>query len=504
MNPMHTTEQKFGITYKKQENFSEWYSQILLQGNMMDYYDVSGCIIMKPSSMFIWNQIKDFFNKKIADLNVDECYFPMLLTKDSIEKEKQHLENFSPELAWITKCGDSNIDSPVAVRPTSEAIMYPYFAKWIRSYRDLPLKMNQWCSVLRWEVKSTLPFIRGREFLWQEGHTVHLTKEESDAEVKTILDFYSQIYTDLLAVPVIPGIKSENEKFGGALYTRTLETFISETGKGIQAATSHSLGTNFSKIFEVSVEANVNGGVSKTYVHQNSWGLTTRAIGIALMLHSDDKGCVLPPKICKEQIVIVPCGISPKTDVEKVKEFNLYVENIINDIKSEGLRVVFDNRDNYLPGYKFNYWEIQGVPIRLEVGLRDMDKNEVMLVRRMDSKKSSIPSLGIGKFLKNELNQIHNEMYEKAKNILQSKIHEINNKDDFLKILNNKCIPKGKWCAEISCEESIKKFSTEKDESGNVISSGAKSLCLLEEVKDGKCFVCDSNAKFYAIFGRTY
>ncbi|RVD93367.1 prolyl-tRNA synthetase [Tubulinosema ratisbonensis] len=501
---MHATDQKFGITVKKETNFSEWYSQILLQGNMMDYYDVSGCYIMKPSSMFIWNKIKEFFNEKICELGVQECYFPMLLTKDSLEKEKGHLENFSPELAWITKCGEENIDVPVAVRPTSEAIMYPYFAKWIRSHRDLPLKLNQWCSVLRWEVKSTLPFIRGREFLWQEGHTVHLTKEESDKEVKIILDFYTEIYTELLAVPVIQGIKSENEKFGGASYTRTIETFISDTGKGIQAATSHSLGTNFSKMFEISVQANTEGKIERTFVYQNSWGITTRSIGIALMIHSDNKGCVLPPKICKEQIVIVPCGISDKIDLNQKNAFEIYVNEIINELKSEGLRVHYDNRENYSPGYKFNYWEIQGVPIRLEIGLRDFNKNEVVLVRRLDGKKRPVKNENLGKLLQSEINLIHQEMYNKAKENLENKLVEVKNIKEFNKFLNKKMIPKALWCGLIECEENIKKFSTERNKDGSVSISGAKSLCIMNEVEDGKCFLCENLAKFLAIFGRTY
>lgn len=492
-------KQKFGISFKKEENFPDWYSQVLLQGNMHDYYDIKGCFILRPQSMFIWNEIRKYFTSEIEKLGVQECYFPLLITKSAIEKEKKHIENFAPELAWITKAGETELNEPVAIRPTSETVMYPSFAKWIRSHRDLPLRLNQWCNVLRWEVKSTLPFIRGREFLWQEGHSAFLTKKEAEEEVLDILNLYEKIYVDLLAVPVLRGIKSENEKFGGADYSRSVESFIPETGRGIQAATSHYLGQNFSKMFEIRVE---DGNGNLSLVHQNSWGLTTRSIGIAVMIHSDNSGLVLPPRVSMYQVVIVPCGMSSKQTDEERERLKNYIEKVKNELK--GIRVHLDDRENYLPGFKFNYWELQGVPLRMEVGFRDLEKEIVTIVRRIDRKKIQIKIDVLNETIKRELDQIHNEMYENAKTKLYESIVEIKNIEELNIALSKKKIGKGYWCGKPECEENIKAMSTVK-ENDVVLHTGAKSMCVLENHKNGqKCFGCDEIVECIAVFGRTY
>lgn len=297
---------QIAIGVKKEVDFPGWYTNVLLKADMLDYYSVSGCYILKPWSYSIWEEIQTWFNTQIKELGVQNSYFPMFVSQSVLEREKDHIEGFSPEVAWVTRAGNSDLEEPIAIRPTSETAMYPYYAKWIRSHRDLPLKLNQWNSVVRWEFKNPQPFLRTREFLWQEGHTAFLTKAEADAEVRQILDLYRQVYEDLLAVPVIPGIKSEKEKFAGGLYTTTLEGFIPTSGRGIQAATSHCLGQNFSRpeMFNIFVEDPVDK--SKSYVWQNSWGLSTRTIGVMVMVHGDNQGLVLPPRVASIQVIVVP------------------------------------------------------------------------------------------------------------------------------------------------------------------------------------------------------
>ena len=295
-------ETKLGMHVGINEDFGAWYSQVVVEAELIDYYDISGCYILRPYAFTQWEFIHEFFNKEIKKLGVQNAYFPMFVSQSRLEAEKDHIEDFSPEVAWVTRSGDSELECPIAVRPTSETVMYPHYANWIRSHRDLPLLLNQWCNVVRWEFKHPTPFIRSREFLWQEGHTAHATKKACDEEVRTILDLYRQVYEDMLAVPVIPGVKSEKEKFAGGLYTTTVEAFVPQTGRGIQGATSHCLGQNFAKMFDITFE-NEKGG--RSMVWQNSWGMTTRMLGVCYMVHGDDVGLRLPPKIAPIQVVIV-------------------------------------------------------------------------------------------------------------------------------------------------------------------------------------------------------
>lgn len=322
---------------------------------MLDYYSVSGCYILKPWSYTIWESIQEWFNSKIKEMGVENAYFPMFVSSKVLEREKDHIEGFSPEVAWVTRAGQSELEEPIAIRPTSETAMYPYYAKWIKSHRDLPLKLNQWNSVVRWEFKNPQPFLRTREFLWQEGHTAHLRKQEADVEVREILDLYRRVYEELLAVPVIPGIKSEKEKFAGGLYTTTIEGFIPTTGRGIQAATSHCLGQNFSRpeMFNIVVEDPDKDG-EKLFAWQNSWGLSTRTIGVMVMIHGDNQGLILPPRVAGIQVVIVPCGVSAKTNK---KELYDACDDLAKRLKKAGIRAKSDLREGYTPGYKFNDWE---------------------------------------------------------------------------------------------------------------------------------------------------
>lgn len=490
-----TPAPEFGLTYKKDQDFSQWYQQLVIKSELLEYYDIKGCFIMRPWSYNIWNVVKTYFTERIVEKGVEECYFPLLVTKSAMDKEKDFIESFAPELAWITKCGENDIE-PVAIRPTSEAVMYPYFKKWLFSHRDLPLKLNQWCNVLRWEVKSTFPFIRGREFLWQEGHSAFHTKEEAETEVRDILDTYADVYEKFLAVPVIKGRKTENEKFGGADYTTTIETLIPTSGKAIQAATSHHLGQNFSKMYDVKINDHKN---EESFVYQNSWGLTTRCIGIATMIHSDDIGLILPPKVCRYQVVIVPCG---SINEETAK----YIADIQEDLKKSGIRVFLDDKTNVQPGFKFNHWELKGVPLRMEIGKRDCKNGTVVVAIRKDFKKETVESQNIGVSVLKKLEQIQNEMYQKAKKELERRTKTAETWTDFEKELANKNIVKIPFCGEIKCEETIKKDTMViKDEIVEV--QGAKSLCVpFENNPSGSfsCLKCSKACDKYTLFGRSY
>ncbi|KAG5859579.1 prolyl-tRNA synthetase [Encephalitozoon hellem] len=500
------TKQKFGLTTKREEDFSEWYVQVITKGELLDYYEIKGCYVMRPQGQFVWKCIQKWFTEKIEEMGVQECYFPMLIPKSMLEKEKSHIENFSPEVAWITKCGNEVLEDPVAIRPTSETIIYPSFSKWIRSHRDLPLKINQWCSVLRWELHGTLPFIRGKEFLWQEGHTAFLTKEESDKEVFAILDLYSRIYSELLAVPVIKGRKTESEKFGGADYTTSIEAFIPGTGRGVQAATSHSLGQNFSRMFDVKADTE-EGSENSSFVYQNSWGITTRSIGIAVMIHSDNLGLVLPPRVAMTQVVIVPCGITSSSSKDDTERLKVYIDKIQGQLRSSGIRVHVDDRSNVTAGFKFNHWEIRGVPLRLEVGFKDMANSEACLVRRDTRAKRQISVEGIGQTIEEEINTMHADMLAKATVERDSRISYVKDFEEFISALDNKNIIMAPWCGVDECEATIKSRSTKFGPNGGVVSTGAKTLCIPYNSKpcNGlECINCGRQAIHYTLFGRCY
>ncbi|XP_003367590.1 proline--tRNA ligase, partial [Trichinella spiralis] len=308
---------RLGLETTKEGNFSEWYSQVITKAEMIEYYDISGCYIIRPWAFAIWEAIQAWLDRQIKLMDVANCYFPMFVSQAALEREKSHVKGFSPEVAWVTKSGQSEMSEPVAIRPTSETVMYSSFSKWIQSHRDLPLKINQWCNIVRWEFKHPTPFLRSREFLWQEGHTAHANKDDAVKEVHDILDLYARVYEELLAVPVIKGRKTDKEKFAGADFTTTIEAYIPTSGRGIQAATSHHLGQNFSKMFDIVYEHPETQ--KKENVYQNSWGLTTRSIGVFTMIHSDNQGLVLPPAVAKVQVVIIPCGITSSLDKSVVK-----------------------------------------------------------------------------------------------------------------------------------------------------------------------------------------
>lgn len=431
---------------------------------------------------------------------MQNAYFPLFITEDVLMTEKEHVEGFAPEVAWVTKSGSSEMDRPIAIRPTSETVMYPYYAQWIRSHRDLPLRLNQWTNVVRWEFKHPTPFIRSREFLWQEGHTCFATKEEADDEVYTVLDLYRRVYEELLAVPVIKGIKSSKEKFAGALYTTTVEAFIPHTGRGIQGATSHCLGQNFSKMFKIEFETDSK---EKTRANpwQNSWGMTTRTIGVMVMTHGDDKGIVLPPRVAQVQTVVIPIPNS-KLPEEAVAAMATKATELHDALAAAGVKVKMDDRDNYTPGWKYNYWELRGVPLRVELGPKDMEKEVVMVARRDTGAKEIVPWADVATRVPQLLEEIQRDMLAAAKSRFDACVEKATNWDDFMAALNRKHMVLAPWADEEEVEEDVKRRSASKD------AMGAKTLCIpLEqpELPEGAvCFASGKPAKNWALWGRSY
>lgn len=502
---------RLGLEAKKSENLSDWYSQVITKGELIEYYDVSGCYIFRPWSFAIWEEIRNWFDNEIKKLGVQNCYFPMFVSKSVLEKEKTHIADFAPEVAWVTKSGNSEMAEPIAVRPTSETVMYPAYAKWIQSYRDLPIKLNQWNNVVRWEFKHPQPFLRTREFLWQEGHTAYADKEEACEEVGVILDLYARVYTDLLAIPVIKGKKTEKEKFAGGEYTYTVEAFISASGRGIQGATSHHLGQNFSKMFDIVYEDPETQ--EKKYVYQNSWGFTTRTIGVLIMVHADDQGLVLPPRVASIQIIIIPCGITAGLSESARKQLQDSCNNLEADLTRSNLKVKGDYRANYSPGWKFNHWELKGVPIRIELGPKDIEKDQIVVVRRDTGEKLFIPRKEAVQKLSQLLDTVQKDLYEKACKELESHKVLLANWSDFTPHLDKKNIILAPFCGNIDCEDKIKADSTRDDDGvdSGAPSMGAKSLCIpLDQPTDikptDKCIHpdCKNKPKFYALFGRSY
>ncbi|KIM85742.1 hypothetical protein PILCRDRAFT_65955 [Piloderma croceum F 1598] len=505
------------VGVKKEVDFAAWYTNVLIKADMLDYYSVSGCYILKPWSYSIWEEIQDWFNKKIKEMDVQNSYFPMFVSAKVLEREKDHIEGFSPEVAWVTKAGNSDLEEPIAIRPTSETAMYPYYAKWIKSHRDLPLKLNQWNNVVRWEFKNPQPFLRTREFLWQEGHTAHLTKNEADIEVREILELYRRVYEELLAVPVIPGIKSEKEKFAGGLYTTTVEGFIPTSGRGIQGGTSHCLGQNFSRpeMFNIVVEdPNDPTGQGKTYVWQNSWGLSTRTIGVMVMVHGDNQGLVLPPRVASIQVIVVPCGITAKTTDEDRATINNACNELAKTLKQASIRAKADVRDGYTPGWKFNEWEQKGVPLRLEIGPLDLAKKQTLTVRRDTGAKAPESLTDIVASVSKLLETIQNDMFTRARDAYHSRLIEVTRWEDVVPNLDNKCVVVIPWCEVEECEDDIKERSGRASEPQDerAPSAGAKSLAIPFDqsrwtpIEPGKtkCPACGRDAKRWTMFGRSY
>lgn len=501
---------RLGLEVKKEDNLADWYSQVITKAEMIEYYDVSGCYVLRPWSYGIWERIQRWFDDEIKKIGFENCYFPMFVSKAALMTEKEHIDDFAPEVAWVTRSGQTDLAEPIAVRPTSETVMYPSYAKWVQSHRDLPIKLNQWCNVVRWEFKHPQPFLRTREFLWQEGHSAHATYEEAEKEVYYILDRYAHIYEHLLAVPVIKGRKTQKEKFAGADFTTTVEAYISASGRGIQAATSHHLGQNFSKMFDISFEDPDTH--EQQFAYQNSWGLTTRSLGIIVMVHGDNKGLVLPPRIAHIQAVIVPCGITAQLSADDRKQLIDRCEELCTSLKSAGILVKGDFRDNYSPGWKFNYWELKGVPVRIELGPRDVSKGEMVMVRRDTGDKVTVRLDDAVDSIRKLLEDIHEAMFAKAKKEFDENLATCFDFDDFCSKLDKKKLVLAPFCGDIPCEDNIKKLSARDVvvEEG-AAAMGAKGLCipfnqLAKITETDKCIgpECTKKPTFYTLFGRSY
>uniref|UniRef100_A0A7S1M0C4 proline--tRNA ligase n=1 Tax=Neobodo designis TaxID=312471 RepID=A0A7S1M0C4_NEODS len=510
---------KLGVGVGKLEDFPEWYSQVITKGEMVEYYDVSGCYILRPWAFAIWENIQAFFDREIKLLGVENCSFPMFVSKGALEREKDHVEGFAPEVAWVTKAGKDDLAEPVALRPTSETVMYPSFAKWIRSHRDLPLKINQWCNVIRWEFSHPTPFIRTREFLWQEGHSAFATRDEAVLEVRDILDLYRRVYEEMLAVPCVPGVKTDKERFAGADFTTSVETYIDAVGRGCQGATSHHLGQNFSKMFGIEYEDPDKGDGSKTHPYQNSWGLSTRTIGVMVMVHGDDKGLVLPPRVAQVQAVIVLVGITVNTSAEERKGLVDAATALERQLRKAGVRAKADTRDNYSPGWKFNHWEVKGVPLRIELGPNELASKTLAGVVRHDGSKCAI-ALGddTGALVQAKLDEIHNGMLAKATAVRDERQKTCTKWAEFVPHLNQKHTLLAPWCGSMACEDAIKKDSAEESkaltegarEDERAPSMGAKSLNIPDrqpELPAGTCCVrkgCPAPAVKWVLWGRSY
>ena len=470
-----------------------------MESELISYYAVSGCYILRPWAYNIWDSIKNWFDGEIKKLGVENCYFPLFIPEEYLLKEKDHVEGFAPEVAWVTRSGNSDLEKPIAIRPTSETAMYKTYSSWIRSHRDLPLRLNQWANVVRWEFKNPTPFIRSREFLWQEGHTVFASLQEAEEEVYDILELYRQVYEDLLAVPVIKGMKSENEKFAGALFTTSVEAFIPTNGRGVQGATSHCLGQNFSKMFDIQYETEEEG--KKDFAWQNSWGLTTRTIGVMIMTHGDDKGLVLPPKVAHVQAVVIPIPNSKMSDEEKAV-MTCKCDEMLHSLKAMGIRTTSDKRDNYTPGWKYNYWELRGVPLRIELGPKDMANEVCVIARRDTGAKEVVPWSNLVSRVAELLDQVQKDLYSKAKETFSGCLEQVTSWDDFMAALDRKHMILAPWADEKDIEESVKVRSAKDG------AMGAKTLCIpLEQppLPAGTvCFASGKPAKNWALWGRSY
>ena len=466
-------------------DFSQWYLDVVLKAELMDYAPVKGCMAIRPYGYAIWENIQQLLGGRIKATGHKNAYFPLFIPQSLLQKEADHVEGFAPEVALVTHGGGEELAEKLVVRPTSEAIICSMYAKWIQSWRDLPLLINQWCNVVRWE-KNTRPFLRTSEFLWQEGHTVHATEEEAEEETLKMLGVYRDFVENELAVPVVPGRKTEKEKFAGAMRTYSIEALMSD-GRALQAATSHNLGQHFARVFEIQY---LDKNDTLQYAWQTSWGASTRLIGALIMVHGDDRGLRMPPRVAPVQVVIVPIIMKKKREEVLAKAREL------TERFNDTLRVELDDREGYSPGWKFNEWEMKGVPLRLEVGPRDLENGGVMAVRRDTGEKIFVAETDLEQQLPLLLQEIQQGLFEQALEFRKNNTHHANDFEQFAEIIATKRgFVLAHWCGEAACEEKIKEKTK------------ATIRCLpLEEVEggDGPCLCCNKGRGKKAYFARAY
>ena len=465
-----------------EEDFAQWYTDIVLKAELADYTDVKGFIAIRPYGYAIWENIQKYADKKFKEHGVKNLYFPVLIPESLLQKEKDHVEGFAPEVAMVTEAGGEPLEEKLVVRPTSETMFSTLYSKWISSWRDLPVVYNQWCNVLRWE-KETRPFLRSREFLWQEGHTIHETAEEAKKFTLEMLEVYADVIENLLAIPVLKGKKTPTEQFAGADSTYTVETLMHD-GRALQGGTSHYFGQNFSKPFNIKFQ---NREGKEEYAYQTSWGISTRLIGAVIMAHGDNRGLKLPPKVAPIQVVVVPIAMHKEGVKEKAEEV---YKGLL-----EKYRVELDAREQYSPGYKFNDWEMRGVPVRIELGPRDIENNKCVVVRRDNSEKIEVGLDELNEKLETILEDIQKSMYDACVKRVKEKTTIAHNLEEFEENLkNNQGYVKTMWCGDAECEEKIHELT------------GAKSRCIPFEQENlgDKCVCCGKPAKTMVVWGRQY
>ena len=468
----------------QEDNFSKWYNQVVRKAELADYAPVRGCMIIRPYGYALWENIQHLLDTRFKETGVENAYFPLLIPRSFLEREAEHVEGFAPELAWVTRGGGEELEEPLAIRPTSETIIGHTYAKWIQSYRDLPILINQWNNVMRWEKRTTL-FLRTSEFLWQEGHTAHRTLEEAEERTKMMLEVYRSFAEEEAAIPVIVGRKSENEKFAGALRTYSIEALMGD-GKALQSATSHNLGTNFAKSFDIQY---LDADSQRKYCATTSWGLSTRMIGGVIMVHGDKSGLILPPHIAPYQTVIIPIA---RKDAEKTAVGEL-VERVQKMLKGK-VRFKTDNTDN-TPGWKYNEWEMRGVPVRMEIGPRDAQNNSVMLVRRDNRVKESVPVDALETRLPELLEEVQKALFQRAVEFREQNMHYTESYEEFKQIIAEKRgFVRVKWAEDSAAELAIKEETK----------ATLRVIPLEQPPVQGKCIYTGKPATCEAIFARAY
>ncbi|MBP3397111.1 MAG: proline--tRNA ligase [Clostridia bacterium] len=463
-------------------DFAQWYTDVVKKAELMDYSSVKGCMIFRPYGYAIWENIQKDLDARFKKTGHENVYMPMFIPESLLTKEKDHVEGFAPECAWVTFGGENKLTERLAVRPTSETLFCEHFKNVIQSYRDLPKLYNQWCSVVRWE-KTTRPFLRTSEFLWQEGHTMHETREEAEAETQQMLKVYEDFYLEALAIPAITGRKTDKEKFAGAEATYTIEPMM-HNGVALQGGTSHFFGDGFAKAFDITFTARDN---TVKYPFQTSWGVSTRSIGAIIMTHGDDNGLILPPAVAPIQVVIIPVAQHKEGVLEKANELKARL--------AETLRVKLDDSDQST-GWKFSQYEMKGVPVRLEIGPKDIENNSCVLVSRVTREKKFVSLDNVEAEVAAMLRQVHDELVERARKNLAEKTHVAKNLEEFLEIAENKPgYIKAMWCGDVACEDALK------DKTG-----GVKSRCIpfTEEKLSDTCVCCGKPAKHMVVWGRQY
>ncbi|WP_335999778.1 proline--tRNA ligase [Halorientalis halophila] len=479
--------QDLGITESKEHATGEWYAEVIQKAKLADYAPMGGFIITRPRGYALWERLQDHLDAWFKDTGVTNAYFPMFIPESYLEKEKDIVEGFDPEVAWVTHGGYEELEERLAVRPTSESIITPFLAKWTRSHRDLPHRVNQWCSVVRWEATETKPFFRTKEFLWQEGHTAHAEEDGAWDEAMTRLDQYEKLYEEVLGIPVLRGRKPDHDKFPGAHTTTTVEALMPD-GKSVQGATSHYLGTSFAEAYDVTY---VDEDEEEQTAHTTSWGLSWRSLGALVMTHSDDQGLVLPPALAPEQVVIVP--IWQEDTKEEVLE---YAENLALDL-DEQFRVHLDDRDERNPGFKFNEWELKGVPLRIEVGPNEVADEEVTLVHRPDGESETADRDGLADAVDEHLDTVFAKLKAAAEENLEENVREAESREEILGTLGQHGgYVKAPWCGDEDCEEPIK-------------DAIAAEIVMVPMDRDAEptgdeCAICGDDAVETAYFAKSY